>query len=368
VKEITVGPKRLQVIAGGQPSVAFEGCDACCGKILDEEKEKEKEKNLLYDSRIGGTNSDLEKQNEETIAAYERLSYGVKLSTMGDPNPVACSMTTPMQPGGDVCAKFDCVKVSDLYLIVASNMINTLQQWTDTNDTMCSDTKVNAICLKETQFEAVCPFGYVHNFDDPDFEQRRKCIKCQDNSGAKYTSLANAHCMGGYADAYAKNGFWKAAQKEQCVGTENGCIDGQRDTGNDVFLTCQPPDGCQAGNVCEAGYGGERCSECMEGSYRHFISGKCEGCPDGANLLLIVYFSGFVLIGYGGYQVFMHTAFAIRTYVFYYSVISQRSKHGCPCYRHRLLPSHFDVRKFRFALAYICQADIRVLQSSYGEY
>ena len=106
--------------------------------------------------------------------------------------------------------------------------------------------------------------------------------------------------FGGYVLKYANITcfnltFWSLQTEE---------VDAQgRSTGNMVFLTCQPPDGCGADNQCQKNYKGERCAECMEGSYRHFISGKCEACPGSANLLLIAYAGGFMLLGFGGYQV-----------------------------------------------------------------
>ena len=92
-----------------------------------------------------------------------------------------------------------------------------------------------------------------------------------------------------------------------------------KETGNDVFLSCQPPDGCQENNQCTAGYYKERCSECLTGYYRHFVSGKCEQCPEGAALLLIIYFLAFALVGFFGYQVCVTVCGFVRVLICFMS-------------------------------------------------
>ena len=67
-----------------------------------------------------------------------------------------------------------------------------------------------------------------------------------------------------------------------------------------AVVPCLPSSSCLGGNVCSAGYSGDRCANCASGYYR--INGQCQQCPNSPWVIIIAVVLAILVGGYIAYK------------------------------------------------------------------
>jgi VCBS repeat-containing protein len=110
------------------------------------------------------------------------------------------------------------------------------------------------------------------------------CVDCT-------AEVRGANCPGGEMDVdlvVSQTGWWRtdvAAPSDLCHPLR------QSRARCPTFLPCEPAESCLGANVCADAYTGERCSECIKGSY-YRVNGECIRCPNNPWAVVVIFVLG----------------------------------------------------------------------------